>query len=75
MTSLQKFISNLKINKSFFSCYLKKNHNIKKKCPQYIKKFGKRSLKILYEYEEAVFKHMLMRYILKKKKCESFMVI
>jgi hypothetical protein len=69
MNSLQQFISNLKISK--FSAIEGRNHSIKKKCPQHLKNFDERSLKILNDHEEAVFKHMLMRY-LKKEKCEKF---
>jgi hypothetical protein len=47
---------------------------MKKKRPQHLKNFDERSLKILYDHEEAVFKHMLMRYL--KKKCvKNFTVI
>ena len=69
MNSLQKYISNLKINTFLLSNKLQH----KKKCPQHLKNFDERDLKILYDHEEAVFNHMVRRYL--KNKCESFRVI
>jgi hypothetical protein len=64
MNSLQTFIPNLKIN--IFSAFARRIIIFKKKCPQHIKNFDEGSLKILYDNEEAVFKHILMRYLKKK---------
>jgi hypothetical protein len=69
MNTLQKYISNLKINTFLLSNKLQH----KKKCPQHLKNFDERDLKILYDHEEAVFNHMVRRYL--KNKCESFRVI
>jgi hypothetical protein len=67
MNSLQKYISNLKINTFLLSKVLQH----KKKCLQHLKNFDERSLEILYDHEDAVFKHMVKRYL---KKIVNFYV-
>jgi hypothetical protein len=57
-------------NKYVFS-YRKKNYNIKRKCPQHLKNFDEKSLEILYDHDEAVFKHMVNA-LFKKTLCENF---